>query len=264
MEEAMNKSLPIVIILLLVALAVVTFFTAKSPTDEAEAVELRVYKVPQEYHNDLTSSLRYALSGSSGDNSKLEGRVASGPNGTLVITAPPKIHKGVQDFLEDLEGMEKPAAPPSPVSMTYSFIAGRTIERAALSPDRSYRIAGERKMEKLAPALKRISIAQGPMEFSLLEQIQLTSIGHDRAENRGRLASAAQRATMVAQDGIVAEVALSFGDHNHLRSQIMLEPEQILVIGQTGFANPQLEPFGRGESSKGAMLYYVVTANLDQ
>jgi hypothetical protein len=264
MEETMNKSLPLVLVLLLVALAVVVFFTTKSPTDGAEPVELRVYRVPKEYHNDITSSLRYALSGSSGDNSQLVGRVASGPNGTVVVTAPPEIHSGVEAFLDDLAGMEMPPTPPSPVSMTYSFIAGRQVEAATLASGRQYRVAGERKMKGLAPALAQISDAQGPMEFSLLEQIQLTSIGHDRAENSGKLASAAQRATMVAREGIVAEVVLRFGDQNHLRSQIMLQPEQLLVIGQTGFANPQLEPFGRGESSKGAMLYYVVTANLEQ
>jgi hypothetical protein len=170
----------------------------------------------------------------------------------------------VEEFLADLAGMEKPPGPPSPVSMTYSFIAGRPVDRAELASDSPYSIAGERKMGKLEPALAQISAAQGPMEFSLLEQIQLTSIGHDRAENSGTLASAAQRATMVTQDGIVAEVVLRFGDQNHLRSQIMLEPEQLLVIGQTGFTNHQLEPFGRGKSSRGAMLYYVVTANLNQ
>jgi hypothetical protein len=262
----MNKSLPIVLVLLLAVLAVVLFFTMPGSTDEAEAVELRVYSVPQAYHNDIRSTLRYALSGKRGDDSLLVGRVTSGPNDTLVVTAPPKIHKGIEAFLDELAGMESPAAPPSPISMTYWFIVGRPVDPAALADrsGRQYLTTGKQSLANLAPALTQIASVQGPTEFRLLEQIQITSIGHDRTEARGKMAMVEQQATRTEHDNIVGEIMLTFEGRNQMRTQVMLKPDQLLVLGQAGFDARQLEHFGRGQDIEDVTLYYVMTSNLKQ
>jgi hypothetical protein len=259
----MNKALPIALAVLLAVFAVIFAYTIQGPTEGSEAVELRVYKVPGEYHNDIESSLRYALSGMSGDNSKLVGRVAAGPNGTLVVTAPPRIHKGVEAFLRDLEDVEAPPAQLLPISLMYSFIVGRPVEPSAIS-SQPYIVTGKRMLTELRPALEQIAAVQGPTEFSLLEQIQLTAVGHERAEARGKMAMVEQRATRTAQDTVAGEVLLSFDGRHQLRSQIALERGQFLVLGQSGFGSRKLEPFGRDEDTSDATLYYVMTSNLEQ
>ncbi len=258
----MNKALPIVLAALLAVFAVVVFYVTPRTAEETETVELRVYTVPPDYQDDIHSSLRNALSGMNGDNSKLIGRVASGPNGALVVTAPPSIHRGIEEFLRDLEEVAAPPGQPSPISLTYSFVVGRPIEPPATT-SQPYIVTGKRRLTELRPALEQIAAVQGPTEFSLMEQIQLTAVGHDRAEARGKLAMVEQRATRTAQNRIAGEVMLSFDGRHQLRSQIALESGQFLVLGQSGFGSWKLEPFGRDEDSSDATLYYVITSNLE-
>lgn len=257
----MNKALPIVLAALLAIFAVVVFFLTPPTAEEAEPVELRVYTVPQEYLNDIHSSLRHALAGMSGDNSKLTGRVSTGPNNTLVVTAPPRIHRGVEDFLKDLEDVTSPPVEPAPIALKYWFIVGRPMKSGELGP---YVTSGERSLGEVEPALHRIAASQGPTEFSLLEKVQLTSYGHDRAEAHGRLTRVEQRATLTARKEVVGEVLLNFDGRHQLRSGILLKEGQFLVLGQTGFGSWKLEPFGRDEDSSNATLYYVMTSNLEQ
>jgi hypothetical protein len=255
----MNKALPLALAALLAIFAVVVFFMTPPTAEVAEPVELRVYTVPQEYLNDIHSSLRHALAGMSGDNSELTGRVSAGPNSTLVVTAPPRIHRGVEEFLEDLEGVTVPEAELAPISLTYWFIAGRPMKSGEPG---SYMTSGTRSLEAVEPALRQIAASQGPTEFSLLERVQLTSYGHDRAENHGRLTRVEQRATLTARREVVGEVLLNFDGKHQLRSGILLKEGQFLVLGQSGFGSRKLEPFGRGEDSSDATLYYVMTSNL--
>jgi hypothetical protein len=253
------------LVLLAAALVIVLFFAMKEAPGETEPVELRVYTVPRELHNDIHSSLRHALAGMSGDNSKLVGRVASGPNGTLVVTAPPDIHDGIADFLAELDAMERPASPPAPVSMTYWFIVGRPVDQAALAQTpEQYLTTGKRRLDNLDKVLREISSVQGPTEFRLMDQIRITSIGHDRTEARGKYAIVEQRTTRADGGNVVGEVLLTFEGGNMMRSQVMLEPDQLLVLGQAGINVRRLAPFGPREDTEDATLYYVMTSSLER
>jgi hypothetical protein len=219
------------------------------PVPESEAVELQTYAVPQEYQDELHSMLRSALEAESVH----VGRVTKGPGGTLLVVAPPKIQAGVRRILD--EGFDTPPIA-TPTKLTYWFLVGRPAD----SPTQPYFLAGGRALPDLEPVLARIASAQGPTEFALLEQIELTSMNQERAQTSGRFARVVQRATRRG-DQVVADVEIGLGS-NSFSSQVMLEGERFLVLGQAGFAGRQSEVFADAGIGDALTLYYVMAADL--
>jgi hypothetical protein len=95
-----------------------------------------------------------------------------------------------------------------------------------------------------------------------MDQIRVTSIGHDRTEAWSKHAELAQRITRIEGGKVVGEVKILFKNGNAIDSQIMLEAGQLLVLGQTGFDAKRLAPFGEGEDLEDITLYYVVASSL--
>ena len=74
------------------------------PPDAAEPVVLQTYDVPPEYRDELRTMLRSAL----GTDDNSIGRVTTGPGGTLLVVATPRIQAGVAEILE--MGFDAPPA----------------------------------------------------------------------------------------------------------------------------------------------------------
>ncbi len=92
------------------------------PADPPAPVELRAYQVPPEYQEELRGMLQGAMI--LGEDEVL-GRVTNGPGGTLVVAAPGRIQDGIEQILGS--GFEAPAIP-TPVRLTYWFLAGRALD----------------------------------------------------------------------------------------------------------------------------------------
>ena len=144
----------------------------------SEPVELRVYRVPVERQDELFGMLRQALGVESANEI---GRAAKGLNGSLLVTAPARIHEGLEEVLSADLG----AAPVvRPVTLTYWFLVGRPFNPAEGNPP--FAVAGQ-QVPVLEPVLGQIADAQGPTEFALLEQLQLSSLDNEYAVAQGRL-----------------------------------------------------------------------------
>ena len=100
----------------------------------SEPVELRVYRVPVERQDELFGMLRQALGVESA--TKSPGR--QGLNGSLLVTAPARIHEGLEEVLSADLG----AAPVvRPVTLTYWFLVGRPFNPAEGNPP--FAVAGQ-------------------------------------------------------------------------------------------------------------------------
>ena len=239
-----------------------------SVPDSAEPLVLRTYEVPRDRQDDIREMLQSALgAGESGI-----GRVTNGPRGTVLVVAPARIQADIVQLLGG--GLEAPPAS-GPITLTYWFVVGRPLDRA---PDgRPYALAGTTDDSRLDPVLREIAAVEGPTEFSLLEQIQLTSMNRDDGMVTGRFGRVRQRAT-TSGAGIVADVAIYFGlngpsGSNILESQLLLEPGQFVVMGQSGldYDEPMsastvgISPqglFSNDRTEDLHTLYYVISAAL--
>ena len=228
--------------------------------DGTEApAELRTYQVPADYQDDLRDMLRSAL----GTGDTRLGRVTNGPGGTLLVVAPPRLQRGVQQILD--AGFEVPPVA-SPVTLSYWFLVGRPAESSGATTP--FSVIGRRAPPQLEPVLAQIAAAQGPTEFWLLEEVQLTSMPQNRAVTSSRFVQVAQRATRTGEE-VVADIEISFGTY-HLESRVSLWAGQLLVLGQSGFdgrvnalfGNP-VDAFPDTTSEDLLTLYYVMAADLE-
>jgi hypothetical protein len=217
------------------------------PQPTPETVELRTYVVPHGFENDVRRMLLYSMQ--RGEDPI--GRAELGPGGTVVVVAPPGIHRGVQRFIDELEGMDAAPPTPQPVSLTYWIVVGHPFAGGT----ESVRVAPDSGLAAIEEALEQIAAVQGPTEFRLLERLQLVSTGEDRAAINGRLARLEQRAT-VAQGQVIADINIQIRQYG-LDSQVKLAPGQFVVLGNAGYGGMQGEDAEENDS-----LYYVITAQV--
>lgn len=213
--------------LILPALAAVGLASCAQPATPTEPApvepELKTYDVPHDYGEEVWSLLSRTLGGK-----EPTGRVALGPGNKLVVVAPPGVQAGVGAFMRELQAMDTPPASAVPVTMTYWVVAGQPSEETRVPAD----------LTEVKEALDHVAGTQGPMEFALLERVQLTS-RERTAHARGVVTEIEQDATTV-RDEIIADVELSAGRH-YLNTQIKTKPGKLVVLGQTGLDPRRLE-----------------------
>lgn len=234
----------------------------------AEPLVLRTYEVPPDRQDDIREMLQSALG--AGESGIV--RVTNGPRGTVLVVAPSRIQADISQILDG--GLEAPPAA-GPITLTYWFVVGRPLDRAP--DDRPYALAGSTDDSRLDPVLREIAAVEGPTEFSLIEQIQLTSMNRHDGMVTGPFGEVRQRAT-TSGAGIVADVSIFFGlngprGSNNLDSQLLLEPGQFVVMGQSGLddgepmsastvgSSPQ-DVFSNDRTEDLHTLYYVISAAL--
>lgn len=219
--------------------------------EPAEPIELQTYKVPPDYQEEIKMMLRSALE----SDANRVGRVTAGPAGTILVVAPARIQSGVRAILDDLKGLETPPLPPAPVKLSYWFLVGRPMD-----PSRGpFAFRGVSAPMKIEPALQKIVDAQGPTEFALVEQLELTSL--DRAQIGGSSFRVDQR-TSRAGDKVVAELSIGLlQGGNRFQSQVMLEPNQVVVLAQSGFDGKARAVFPDLANETVVTLYYVMVAD---
>jgi hypothetical protein len=217
----------------------------------AEVLEMRVYSVPAGQSKEVQSMLKSALVW--GDNPV--GRVSSGPGDTLVVVAPAKIHAGIAGLVGELGKMGKVGNPPDvkQVTVNYWMIVGRPIEKAPSG--KGYVVSGDSRLTSVEPALATIVQTQGPMEFSLMERVQITTLNSGRGRAHGRTSIIEQRISDVG-GRLTGDVQLIVGQ-NQLETRVALDPGQLLVMAQVGYRGKTGEVFD-GPGSDDITLYYVM------
>jgi hypothetical protein len=211
-------------------------------SDHPEPLVLRTYKVPQGLESDVRSMLYTVLGGSESP----AGRVTTGPGGTLVVVAPEALHQGIEGLIGEIGGLDSPAKP-VPVKLTYWLVIGRP------GGDGSG-LAGT----EIAPVLAEIVNSQGPMRFELLERLELTSTGEERAGMTGATARIQQRASVI-QDRVVADVEIATSGVGVIETRVQLQPRQFLVLGQAGYRDST----SRDPLQVDGTLFYVIRPDVE-
>jgi hypothetical protein len=228
--------------LLLGTLLIVTFACGNGndgPSDHG--LELRSYQVPDQTAPEMEKILNNIL--------RIEeisyGRAMEGPTGQLIVAAPESVHLGIEGLILQLQE-SSPAAPPT-ITVSYWAVIGEPATETSIA-------AGLGEVE---PALDTIVTADGPLSFTLLEKIRLPSLSGEQGESYGQQICAWQVAT--ARDGqVLANLRISLQQGTgHTETWINLEPDQLLVLGQTGLPN---RPGERKHSATN--LYIIVRAQV--
>ena len=218
-------------------------------SEESETLaELRTYSVPHGYENEIRSMLRTTL----GTDETSIGRAAIGPGGKLVVVAPTAVHRGIQQFVKELDSIEN-APPPTPVALSYWMIAGRPS-----SGTTPYQVMGKQPLDDVQQALEQIVLSQGPTDFTLIERLKLVSIGEDTARISGRIVGVSQQASVAAQGDVIARIRIGMRRYS-LETEVKLEPGQFVVLGNTGYDGGF---DGQQTDERELMLYFVITSEL--
>ena len=213
----------------------------------SETLEMRVYTVPKGQSQEVQSMLKSALVW--GDNPV--GRVSAGPGDTLVVVAPAQIHAGVAGLVSELAKVDsKPEL--KQVTVEYWMIVGRPIDSP---PSEGYAVSGDSRLTAVEPALEAIVGTQGPMEFSLMERVQITTLNSDHGRANGRNSIIEHRISDVG-GRLTGDVQLIVGQ-NQLQTRVALDPGQLLVMGQVGYRGRVGDVFDT-DGSADITLYYVM------
>jgi hypothetical protein len=171
------------------------------------------------------------------------------PGGQLMVTAPPSYQRGVEQLLREMAA-HNPPAPPS-IRIEAWFVTaspGQPVDSPAL--------------KEIEPALHALEQSKGPMRFELLEALSTTGKSGQKSSyivgERTNLTATASVLRDTADHPIVsAEIKLAATNipgplHPSITAQTQLRPGELLVLGQSGFADKGAE----------RQLYYIVRATL--
>jgi hypothetical protein len=223
---------------------------AQAPEAGEPQVVLRSYEVPEGQGQQVNAILSSVFRGVK---DKVAARAALTPDGQLVVVAPEGIHQGLQGLLGKMKG-RAPIAPAS-VEITYWLVVGRPSATAANDP----------RTKEVSAALDAVAAAQGPMEFALLEKLQVRTLSDARGHTTGRHARVHQIASV--NDGkVVADLDCATSNDSRFETRVAIEPGKLLVLGQAGFEPPPgMWPIRAGArtTTTDSTLFYVVRANIE-
>ena len=152
-------------------------------------------------------------------------------DGTLAVTAPRSLQSGIRQTIESASASKGSGGPVPARSVTISCWA--VIARP--NPEFTVPPLPERVLE----ALDEVVLRTGEMEFALLASARMTSTeGGQQATILGHKMTIAQRVISIDETAAIAELKFDIAGNNALETRVRLEPDQIVVLGQTGYAPP--------------------------
>lgn len=199
---------------------------------------LRSYEVPNHGAQQLRSVLKDLLwFGSDGkDANRFVGRAEVGPDGRLVVLAPPDVHEGVKSLVASLASAP-PRKEPGTARLDYWVVKG---------------VPGEGELpanlNEVAAALNEVKKNDGPMAFTLVEKLTVSSLPDEHGSIDGRDTRVRQRITSV--DGaLVANLNLE-RTNQRVDTKVRLAPGVVAVLASAGMSGPEA----------GQSIYFVVRA----
>ncbi len=205
---------------------------------------LKSYDVPPHAAQRLRGVLRELLwFGSEGkDANRYVGRADVGPDGRLVVLAPEAVHAGVKALVDSV--VKSPGKEPDTVRLTYWVVSGVRGE-GGQAPD---------ELKEVAAALKEIELNDGPMNFSLVEKLVVSSLSNERGNVDGRDTNVRQFAT-VTDGSVVADIDLKrFRSGQRLETRVRLKPGALVVLASSGQTIP-------GSDDDSRTNYFLVRAS---
>lgn len=206
---------------------------------------LRSYEVPNNGAQRLRGVLRELLwfGSENKDANKYVGRADVGPDGRLVVLAPESVQEGVKALVASVTA--NPVKEPGTVRLDYWVVLGAEGNKGGAIPS---------AMQEISPALAELEKNDGPMSFTLVEKLSVSSLSGERGRLNGRDTSVRQFTTVV--DGrVVSDLELErFGQK--LETRVRLVPGQIAVLASSG------APVKDGVDS-GRSVYFLVRAAND-
>ncbi|MEM7247332.1 MAG: hypothetical protein AAF533_18465 [Acidobacteriota bacterium] len=218
------------------------------------ALELRSYDVPEAHQKAFQESLRGVLS--SQTDSPAYGRLSSAPGGQVLVLATPRVHQGVGLLVESLRDLHASAGVKArSVRFTYWFVGARSGTQSV----------GSQPPAELKHVLARITEAQGPLGFELIERLEIASATDNRlvpngwtpTDLSGRRSAVKQTVLDVGEEWIHARTELTLDRRQSFGASIALRPGQHLVMGQSDFPIRQDD-----EADHPDFILYIVKAEL--
>lgn len=202
---------------------------------------LRSYEVPNNGAQRMRGVLRELLwFGSDGkDANKYVGRADVGPDGRLIVLAPESVHEGVKSLVASITS--KPVKEPGTVRLDYWVVAG--------TPGKSEAPAAN--LKEVAPALAEVEKNDGPMAFTLVEKLTVSSLSNERGSMDGRDTHVRQF-TNVVDDQITADIDIErFGQK--MQTRVRVKPGVLAVLASAGMTT-------RDNAEAGRTVYFLVRA----
>ncbi|MFT3712950.1 MAG: hypothetical protein QM817_35305 [Archangium sp.] len=206
---------------------------------------LRSYDVPNGGAQRMRGVLRELLwFGSDGkDSNKYIGRADVGPDGRLIVLAPESVHEGVKALVANVTA--NPVKEPGTVRLDYWVVSG--------VPGKAEAPAGN--LQEVAPALTEVEKNDGPMAFTLVEKLTVSSLSNERGSVDGRDTHVRQFTNVMA-DEITADIDLErFGQK--LATRVRIKPGVLTVLASAGMTT-------RGDSKDAPQdnrnIYFLVRA----
>lgn len=218
-----------------------------------EGYVLRSYDVSPDIAVETANALRAALPAAFG-------QVSLSPSGQILLTAPPSVQRGAEQFLKDIAARKPPATP------SIRFEAW-LVAASPGDPSESPNLA------EVEPALRAVKEAKGRVRFELLEKLVMqVRAGQGGSTIQGQHAelqvNASLRRDSKDQPLIAAQLNMHLQDGRpplgagqasypvppqELKAQTELRPGELLVVGQSNLADKSLPD---------RELYYIVRATL--
>lgn len=234
---------------LLVALTVLVFTSCEQRSSAVTAagavptnLVLRSYEVPGGGAQRLRAVLGQLLwFGSEGkDSNKYVGRADVGPDGRLIVLAPESVHEGVKALVASVTA--SPLKEPGTIRLSYWVVTGTPGKsEAPLAP----------ALTEVQPALAELEKNDGPMSFTLVEKLQVSSLSGEQGKLNGRDTSVRQQATLL-EGQLTADLSLDrMGQH--LETRVRLAPGQLVVMASSGAPT-------KDQTDSGRTVYFLVRA----
>jgi hypothetical protein len=214
-------------------------------TGSQNELVVRSYAVAPEYGEELKDILHGMFH--HGGDAKPLGSVRVSRDGLVVVAAPESMIGGIEEVISALDRSNPP--PPPTVHLTYWAVEGV----------RSMKTTWPDHLAVLQEALTSVAAVDGPLAFALLEKIELSSLSGARASTDGPYFGVEQKAT--ARNGVVyANLFLRKGPVMRMRTAVRIEPGQLMVLEQAGFASMVEKAPDLAEKS----TYLIVQARVDE
>jgi hypothetical protein len=186
-----------------------------------------VYAIPVGYEAMLADELQRLLL--LGD--RPLGKVRQLPNNQLLVLAPEPVHAGVASLLETLQGAPPPATQTQHLDFEsrYWFVIatpGDAPDGPGLTP--------------LQDVLSLIEAKQGPLSFTLLDQLAIRGSDSRESQAQSRFARVTQRLFPAQSQDLLGNLSISVHGRPLLDTEIRIRDGQTLVLGQVGYEDPTL------------------------
>jgi hypothetical protein len=223
-----------------IAVAACCLLFACHPQHVDDAMELRLYEVPQGTARSLVRTMSDVMW--LGEN-KNAGRAAATADGRIAVLATPSVQSGVQSLIDEVT--KHPPKTDQTIELHYFLVLAKPGAAAPFPPGAA----------EIKDGLDEIVRLQGPQAFTLASRASMTSL-HDeegRLDNHEEKLELHQHAIR-SGEGVYARLSIR-SQEDRLDTNVHLAGDRIVVLGTAGRSS--------GTPDAGTLYYLVRLAPQD-